>query len=42
VAGKDVYKAFAIRMGLFTAVTLYACAMVYLIDQRRVGKQTTT
>jgi hypothetical protein len=22
-------------MGLFTAVTLYACAMVYLIDRRR-------
>ena len=35
VAGKDVYKAFAVRMGLFTAVTLYACAMVYLIDRRR-------
>ncbi len=34
-AGKDVYKAFAVRMGLFTAVTLYACAMVYLIDRRR-------
>ncbi len=34
-AGKDVYTAFALRMGLFTAVTLYACAMVYLIDRRR-------
>ena len=41
MAGKDVYTAFAIRMGLFTAVTLYACAMVYLIDRQRVGKQTT-
>ncbi|MGL4317038.1 MAG: DUF2955 domain-containing protein [Pseudomonas sp.] len=36
-AGKDVYTAFAIRMGLFILVTLYACAAVYLIDQR--GKQ---
>lgn len=33
-AGKDVYTAFAIRMGLFILVTLYACAAVYLIDQR--------
>ncbi|WP_166367306.1 DUF2955 domain-containing protein [Pseudomonas akapageensis] len=34
-AGKDVYTAFAIRMGLFILVTLYACAMVYLLDTRR-------
>jgi hypothetical protein len=34
-AGKDVYSAFAVRMGLFIAVTLYACAMVFLIDRRR-------
>ncbi|MFC5699249.1 DUF2955 domain-containing protein [Pseudomonas sp. GCM10022186] len=34
-AGKDVYTAFAVRMGLFIAVTLYACAAVYLIDRRR-------
>jgi hypothetical protein len=34
-AGKDVYSAFAIRMALFVAVTLYACAMIYLIDNRR-------
>jgi len=33
-SGKDVYTAFAIRMGLFILVTLYACAAVYLIDQR--------
>ncbi|HSC85490.1 MAG TPA: DUF2955 domain-containing protein [Pseudomonas sp.] len=33
-AGKDVYTAFAIRLGLFILVTLYACAAVYLIDQR--------
>lgn len=35
VAGKDVYTAFAVRMGLFVAVTLYACLMVNLLDQRR-------
>jgi len=34
-AGKDVYTAFAIRMGLFILVTLYACVMVYLLDTRR-------
>lgn len=33
-AGKNVYTAFAIRMGLFILVTLYACTAVYLIDQR--------
>ncbi|BCX68172.1 DUF2955 domain-containing protein [Pseudomonas izuensis] len=33
-AGKDVYTAFAVRMGLFIAVTLYACLMVHLLDQR--------
>jgi hypothetical protein len=33
-AGKDVYSAFAIRMGLFLLVTLYACAAVYLLDRR--------
>lgn len=35
-AGKDVYTAFAVRMGLFIAVTLYACAAVQLIDRRRL------
>ena len=34
-SGKDVYTAFALRMGLFLAVTLYASAAVYLIDRRR-------
>ncbi|WP_061289160.1 DUF2955 domain-containing protein [Azotobacter vinelandii] len=34
-AGKDVYTAFAVRMGLFVAVTLYACAAVRLIDRRQ-------
>ena len=36
VAGKDVYAAFAVRMGLFIAVTLYACLMVQLLDRRRL------
>lgn len=34
-AGKDVYTAFAVRMGLFIFVTLYACLMVHLLDQRQ-------
>ncbi|WP_044873699.1 DUF2955 domain-containing protein [Pseudomonas sp. LFM046] len=38
-AGKDVYTAFAVRMGLFIAVTLYACGAVYLIDRRRFLRQ---
>ncbi|MFM0140320.1 DUF2955 domain-containing protein [Caballeronia grimmiae] len=33
VAGKDVYTAFAVRMGLFLAVTLYACLMLVLFDR---------
>ncbi|MDR6605938.1 DUF2955 domain-containing protein [Pseudomonas synxantha] len=41
-AGKDVYTAFAIRMGLFILVTLYACAMVYLLDTRRQRRMTST
>jgi hypothetical protein len=36
VAGKDVYSAFAVRMGLFLAVTLYACLMLLILDRRRV------
>ncbi|HCS42075.1 MAG TPA: hypothetical protein DIW52_04505 [Pseudomonas sp.] len=35
IAGKDVYTAFAVRMGLFLVVTLYACLMVRLLDQRQ-------
>ncbi len=38
VAGKDVYSAFAVRMGLFVAVTLYACLMLQLLDQPRPAK----
>ncbi|MHC8412561.1 DUF2955 domain-containing protein [Pseudomonas sp. Hz4] len=40
VAGKDVYTAFAVRMGLFLAVTLYTCLMINLLDQRP-EKQTS-
>ncbi|SAK93886.1 hypothetical protein AWB79_07019 [Caballeronia hypogeia] len=35
VAGKDVYTAFAVRMGLFIAVTLYACLMLLLFERPR-------
>lgn len=35
VMGKDVYTAFAVRMGLFLAVTLYACLMLVLFDRPR-------
>ena len=45
VVGKDVYSAFAIRMALFIAVTLYACAAVYLLDAYRktpLSRTTTT
>jgi DUF2955 family protein len=33
VAGKDVYAAFAVRMALFLAVTIYACAVLQLFEQ---------
>ncbi|MCB1857538.1 MAG: DUF2955 domain-containing protein [Gammaproteobacteria bacterium] len=33
--GKDVYMAFASRMGLFTAVTLYAWLAIYLLERLR-------
>jgi len=33
-AGKDVYTAFAVRMGLFIGVTLYACLMLRLLEPR--------
>ncbi|MGJ7515342.1 DUF2955 domain-containing protein [Pseudomonas baetica] len=32
-AGKDVYTAFAVRMALFIAVTLYALLMVHVLEQ---------
>lgn len=34
-AGKDVYQAFMVRMGLFVGVSLYACLMLALLDVRR-------
>lgn len=40
VAGKDVYTAFAVRMGLFIAVTLYACLMLQLLEPRRRAPRT--
>lgn len=36
--GKDVYKAFAIRMALFVVVTLYAWAAVLLLEHLRVRR----
>ncbi|MHC8305957.1 DUF2955 domain-containing protein [Pseudomonas sp. PB3P13] len=35
LAGKDVYTAFVVRMGLFIGVTLYAGLMAQLLDQRK-------
>jgi hypothetical protein len=40
VAGKDVYSAFAVRMGLFLAVTLYAYLMIVILDRRRANDDT--
>jgi hypothetical protein len=37
--GKDVYSAFAVRMGLFVAVTLYAWAAVYLLEYLRTRRR---
>jgi len=34
-AGKDVYQAFMIRMGLFIGVAAYACLMLALLEPRR-------
>lgn len=33
VAGKDVYRAFVVRMTLFLAVTVYACLMLQIFDR---------
>lgn len=38
-AGKDVYTAFAVRMGLFVGVTLYAWLMVEWLEQPRGARQ---
>lgn len=37
-AGNDVYTAFAVRMGLFLAVTLYACLMLLILDRHRAAQ----
>jgi hypothetical protein len=36
--GDDVYSAFALRMGLFVAVTLYAWGAVYVLEQLRTRR----
>jgi hypothetical protein len=38
-AGKDVYRAFAVRMGLFLAVTAYAWLMLQLFDRRHLREE---
>lgn len=38
--GKDVYKAFAIRLGLFIVVTLYAVLAVYVLEYLKDRKET--
>ncbi|CAG9234633.1 conserved membrane hypothetical protein [Paraburkholderia tropica] len=40
VAGKDVLTAFAVRMGLFLAVTIYAWLMLLIFEQRSRAKST--
>lgn len=37
-AGKDVYQAFAVRMGLFLVVTVYAWGTLYFLEQWRVRR----
>lgn len=41
-AGKDVYSAFAVRMGLFILVTLYSGVMMHLLVARREHRQGVT
>lgn len=38
--GKDVYAAFAVRMGLFVGVTLYAWLAIYLLEHLRNRHRT--
>lgn len=40
--GKDVVQAFAVRMSLFIAVTLYACLMVQWLDRQRQPSSLST
>ena len=37
-SGKDVYMAFAVRMGLFVAVTFYAWLAVYALEYLRTRR----
>lgn len=41
-AGKDVYTAFAVRMGLFILVTLYSGVMMHLLVAHRDNRQGVT
>ncbi|MDR9863408.1 DUF2955 domain-containing protein [Pseudomonas baetica] len=41
-AGKDVYTAFAVRMGLFTLVTLYGALMMHLLEAHKPQRQGVT
>lgn len=41
-AGKDVYTAFAVRMGLFILVTLYSGLMMHLLVAHRESRQGVT
>ncbi|MBV4476936.1 DUF2955 domain-containing protein [Pseudomonas botevensis] len=41
-AGKDVYTAFAVRMGLFILVTLYSGLMMHLLENHRPTAQGVT
>ncbi|PTT03174.1 hypothetical protein DBR24_05595, partial [Pseudomonas sp. HMWF006] len=38
-AGKDVYTAFAVRMGLFILVTLYSALMMHLLEAHKPSRQ---
>lgn len=38
-SGKDVYQAFAVRMSLFIAVTLYAWLAVFVLEQLRTRRR---
>jgi hypothetical protein len=40
--GKDVYQAFAVRMGLFVVVTIYASVTVLALDYLRASRRKKT
>lgn len=39
-SGKDVYQAFAVRMGLFIAITVYAWAVIEALEHWRTRRQS--